>query len=148
MSSSPKQFTSLTSLMAGSLAQSGLAPELVRLVSDAVFKSDESGYGVVAMRSTCANWRTALKSSEPCWRKWTEWRYPLLSANIGFLGDSRNYFKVYCTQLKAESPPRPRRSKNEAYSINVLLKYKVKGAAVKARPRPASRCRPDAARTC
>ena len=45
--------------MAGSLAQSGLAPELIRLVSDAVFKSDESGYGVVSMRATCASWRTA-----------------------------------------------------------------------------------------
>ena len=40
--------------MAGSLAQSGLAPELVRLVSYLVFESDESGYGVVAMRSTFA----------------------------------------------------------------------------------------------
>ena len=94
--------------MAGSLAQSGLAPELIRLVSDAVFKSDESGCGVVSMRATCAIWRTALKSSEPCWRKWTEWRYPLIGANIGFLGDGRDYFKIYCTQLRAESPYRSR----------------------------------------
>ena len=113
--------------MAGSLAQSGLAPELIRLVSDAVFKSDESGCGVVSMRATCASWRTALKSSEPCWRKWTEWRCPLMSANIGFLGtEARDWFKVYCTQLKAESPPRPRRAKNEAYTINALFKFDIK----------------------
>ena len=117
--------------MAGSLAGS-LAPELVRLVSEDLYEIDVSGYGVVAMRLTCTGWRRALASSEKCWRTWTLDKFPLvtMSANIGFLGDGRDYFKTYCTQLRAESPPRPRRSKNEAYSINVLMKSEKTGESI------------------
>ena len=92
--------TALSGRMAAELGK-----DLVQRVATSVHERDASGHGVVSMRLACKEWRNSLASTEGVlWRTFTLDRFPLMSANLNFVGD-RNWCTVYCTQLNAESPP-------------------------------------------